>query len=159
MLRRIVVLLCLAGATACGAAPVSDTPVVGTAEGARAVEALAPYVRPTPPGSTGTAGYLRLKNPSAQPAALAGAHAEGVDAVELHTHIQEGDTLMMRQVARMELPPGAEAVFEPGGLHLMLIGVREPLAEGGVLPISLEFEGGVVREVNFAVTQSPPPSE
>ena len=46
----------------------------------------------------------------------------------------------MRPVDAIEIDPGAPVVLQPGGLHLMVIGLGEPLAEGATLPLTLTFE-------------------
>jgi copper(I)-binding protein len=46
----------------------------------------------------------------------------------------------MRPVDAIEIDPGAPIVLQPGGLHLMVVGLSEPLAEGTTLPLTLTFE-------------------
>jgi hypothetical protein len=46
----------------------------------------------------------------------------------------------MRPVAAIEIAPGAPTVLEPGGLHIMLVGLGQKLVEGGTLPLTLTFE-------------------
>jgi copper(I)-binding protein len=63
-------------------------------------------------------------------------------AEEAHIHetvIGEQGTMSMRQVPRLEVPAGGELVLEPGGSHLMLVGVDE-LAVGDTIEITLVWE-------------------
>jgi periplasmic copper chaperone A len=63
-------------------------------------------------------------------------------AEEAHIHetvINEEGTMSMRQVPRLEVPAGGELVLEPGGSHLMLVGVDD-LAVGDTIEITLVWE-------------------
>ncbi len=64
------------------------------------------------------------------------------DHAELHTHIQEGDIMRMRPVGDISLKAGETTRLEPGGLHIMLMGLKRPLAEGDVLPMTFVFDQG-----------------
>ena len=48
--------------------------------------------------------------------------------------------MRMRQVEAIEVAPGTPTVLEPGGLHIMLIGLTGPLVEGESFPLTLDFE-------------------
>jgi hypothetical protein len=48
--------------------------------------------------------------------------------------------MRMRPVDAVEVPAGGEAVLEPGGLHVMLIGLKAPLEEGDSFALRLVFE-------------------
>ena len=54
--------------------------------------------------------------------------------------IEEGGAMKMRAAAPLEIPPGGEVRLEPGGLHVMLMQLREPLEQGGQVPLTLIFE-------------------
>jgi periplasmic copper chaperone A len=60
--------------------------------------------------------------------------------VEMHTMTMEGDVMRMRHVPRVELPAGKPVKLAPGGLHLMLFGVKEPLVPGARVPLALTVE-------------------
>jgi len=52
----------------------------------------------------------------------------------------EGDVMRMRRVEELLVPAGGEVGLLPGGLHLMLLDLREPLVPGDTLSLTLEFE-------------------
>jgi copper(I)-binding protein len=58
----------------------------------------------------------------------------------LHTHIRDGEVMRMRPVADIPIPPGETVRLRPGGLHVMLIGLKEPLRQGTTVPLTLRFE-------------------
>jgi copper(I)-binding protein len=62
----------------------------------------------------------------------------------------------MRQVAAVEIPARGEARLAPGGLHIMLIGLSEPLREDAGFPLTLVFERAGEVTVEVAVERSPP---
>jgi copper(I)-binding protein len=70
---------------------------------------------------------------------LVSAHTDIADKTELHTHVHEGGLMKMQQVEQIEVPAGATLELAPGGYHIMLIGLREPLREGMRFPVRLKF--------------------
>jgi len=96
-----------------------------------------------------SAAYLTLEVTGEQPDRLIAAASPIAETVGLHTHVMDGDVARMRPVAAIEIAPGAPTVLEPGGLHIMLTGLKQPLVEGEILPLSLTFEraGAVELEV------------
>lgn len=100
----------------------------------------APWARESPPGVKNGAAYLTLVNQGEETDQLIAASAPVADAVELHTHLTEGGVMKMRQVEAIEVAPGTPTVLEPGGLHLMFIGLAAPLTAGDRFPLTLSFE-------------------
>lgn len=109
------------------------------------------WARATPPGATTGAAYLQLTNTGERPERLVGARSPLAERVELHTHVMESGMMRMRQVAAIDLPPGERVRLEPGGLHLMLFDLHQPLVAGEQLPLTLELESGDLLELDFAV--------
>lgn len=62
------------------------------------------------------------------------------DTVELHATSEENGMMKMRPVTRLELKAGIPVQLAPGGMHLMVMGVRESIAAGGEIPLTFEFE-------------------
>jgi copper(I)-binding protein len=54
----------------------------------------------------------------------------------------EGDVMKMRAVPKIDLPAGKEVKLEPGGLHVMLIDLKQPLKVGEKVPLTLVFDAG-----------------
>lgn len=112
------------------------------------------WARETPPGVSNGAAYLTLVNDAANKDWLVAAWGAVSETVELHTHLMEGDMIMMRQVERIEVDAGDRTVLEPGGKHLMLIGLKQPLVAGDRFPLTLEFEQNGEITVQFEVRRS-----
>lgn len=86
------------------------------------------------------AAYATLVNAGQQMDRLLAAESPVAGKVELHTVLMEGGVMKMRQVNAIEIHPGEPTVLQPGGLHVMLMGLHAPLKEGEVLTVTLTFE-------------------
>ena len=71
---------------------------------------------------------------------IVSARTDIADTVEIHTHEMDGGMMKMRRVESVEVPAGGEARFKPHGLHLMLFGLKEPLAGGTSYALTVVFE-------------------
>lgn len=109
-----------------------------------------PWTRAAGQGAQGV-GYMTIRNAGAQPDRLLGAESPAAQRVELHTHIRDGEVMRMRPVADIPVPAGGAATLQPGGLHLMLMGLNRPLAVGESVPVTLRFERAGSVTVNLAV--------
>lgn len=108
-----------------------------------------PWARPTAPRQTTGAAYMRLLSPAGD--RLVGASSPVAVRAEVHEMRMDGEVMRMREVSVLELPPGQAVALAPGGLHVMLIGLRERLAVGQHFPLQLRFEQGGAVEVEVSV--------
>ncbi len=130
----LVLVLSLFGASLVGAqADVAACDFVGFVNG---------WARATMPGMPNGAAFGLLVNLGAEDDALIGVSSDMVEAVELHEMVMaEGDVMQMRPLADgIAVAAGGFTALEPGGLHVMLIGLREPLVAGETLDLTLYFE-------------------
>jgi copper(I)-binding protein len=118
--------------TACTAALAADGITVSGA-----------WARATAPGQKTGAVYLELK--SAQDAALVGAESPAARKVELHSTTLDSGVARMRPAARIALPANTPVKIAPGGFHLMLVDVRQPLKSGDRVAVTLIIERDGVR--------------
>jgi hypothetical protein len=86
------------------------------------------------------AAYLTVRNGGDAADRLVGVASEVADRAELHSSVVQDGVMRMRPVDAVEVPAGGEAVLEPGGLHVMLIGLKAPLEEGDSFALTLVFE-------------------
>jgi hypothetical protein len=93
----------------------------------------------TPAMKTGAA-FGVLANEGSEMDRLVAAQSPVAERVELHTHAMDGGIMKMRQVEAIEVHPGTPTVLQPGGLHVMFIGLRAPLQQGSAIPLTLVFE-------------------
>ena len=85
-------------------------------------------------------GFLTIRNMAAEPDRLLSANSPAAGRLELHTHIRDGDVMRMRPVDDIPIPPNGEVTLQPGGHHLMLIGLTQAMDVGGSIPVILRFE-------------------
>jgi len=99
------------------------------------------WARATPPGAKVGGAFLTLLNTGDVPDRLVSASSGIAERVELHTHIKDGDVMRMREVeGGIPLPPGETVKLQPGGFHIMLLGLKQGLAAGSRFPLTLTFE-------------------
>jgi hypothetical protein len=103
-----------------------------------------------------SAGYLLLRNAGAADDAIVAAETDVAETVELHTVTRDEGVMRMRQVESIPVPAGGEAVLEPGGYHIMLIGITRALEEGDIVPLTLRLESGATLELSAPVRRAPP---
>ncbi len=118
---------------------------------AESVSANEPFVRMVPPGMTVSGAFMVLKNADSKDHKLVKAESPVAQAVELHTHTNEGGVMKMRPIKDIEIKTKGEAVLKPGGLHVMLIGLKQELKEGDSVAITLTFEDGSSKKVEAPV--------
>lgn len=126
----VLVSLCAATGPA-AAADVTVGPLVVSDSWARASAA---------PTMKNGAAFFTVANSGSTMDRLVAAATPVAAKAELHTHLMEGGVMKMRPVEAIEVHPGAPVVLQPGGLHVMLMGLKAPLAEGTRIPLTLVFE-------------------
>lgn len=109
-----------------------------------------PYARATVSGQPTGGAYLSISNAGAAGDKLVSASAAVSASVELHEMKMDGTVMRMREVSGIEVPAGKAVELKPGGLHIMLMGLKAPLKEGDKFPLKLKFEkaGEVTVTVN-----------
>ncbi|HUP08948.1 MAG TPA: copper chaperone PCu(A)C [Caldimonas sp.] len=121
------------------------------------ITVVRPWARATVPGAANGAVYMTLRATGSAPDRLVSAKSPVAESVELHVHKMEGGVMQMRAVEAIDVAPGKPAVLAPGGLHLMLFGLRHSLVEGSTFPLTLDFErsGTVTIEIPVLARGAP----
>lgn len=132
-------------------AAVLFAPAAWAGSAADSVTAVDPYVRAVPPGQSTTAAFMVLQNADTKAHAVVKADNPLSQATELHTHVHEGGVMKMRPVKQIDIPAKGEAKLQPGGLHVMLIDLKQPPMHGGTVAVTLTFEDGSTKQVNAEV--------
>lgn len=109
------------------------------------------WVREMPPGAGMTAVFMTLNNSGKVAAQLVGAESTQADSVELHGHSHEHGVMRMRSIGQLDLPAGGDTTLAPGGLHLMVMGLKTPLKAKQRFPLVLKFADGSRLNVNATV--------
>jgi copper(I)-binding protein len=114
------------------------------------------WARPTVAGQQGGGGFMALTSPKAD--RLLGGSTPVAERFELHTMQMQGDVMQMRQVDGIALPAGQKVELKPGGLHVMFIGLKQPLALGSKVPVTLKFEQAGEVKVEFEIASRAAPA-
>jgi len=133
--------------------------LAGCNSGERAPEPGAPTVqvadalcRPTPKGRQTTGCYMILT--ATGPDRLVSVESPQANIVQIHESRMESNMMMMQQLRDgLPLAAGQTTALAPGANHLMLLGVKEPLATGDTVALTLTFEAAAPVEITARVAQ------
>jgi uncharacterized protein YcnI/copper(I)-binding protein len=116
------------------------------------LELTGPFTRATLPNAPVAGGFVTITNKGAEADKLLSASSPISDVVQLHEMKMEGDVMKMNEVAGgIDIPAGGTVSLAPGGLHIMFMGLKEPLVEGGKVPVTLTFEKAGTIEIELSI--------
>lgn len=135
--------------------PAAEAPATGAMAGHDAMEmdhdAKAPatgparivvahlWARPAAAGGN-TAGYFHIRNDGGAPDRLLAVESAVSGKTELHQSKTEGGVMTMAPLTDgVDIPAGADIEFNPGGMHVMFIGLGDGLKAGDKVPVTLVF--------------------
>jgi len=114
-----------------------------------------PWAKPSLKGVPNGAAYMAITNTGEADEVLISAATDIADAVELHTMEMKDGVMRMRQIeGGMTIPAGETVAFEPGGKHLMLIGLNRRLEAGGTFSVTLQFEEAGQKRIEVRITET-----
>jgi periplasmic copper chaperone A len=100
---------------------------------------------------TGVA-YLTIQSPATD--RLVSASTPVAKTAELHTMSMQGMVMKMRPLSGLDIPAGQPVTLKPGGDHIMLMGLNQPLRAGQTFPLTLDFEKAGPRTVIVTVEKA-----
>lgn len=124
------------------------------------VQVSGAWIRQAVKGQSGTGGFMQLT--SNQPLTLTGFRTPVAASAELHEMAMEGDVMRMRAIDALPLPAGQAVALQPGGHHLMLMGLKKALAAGTQVPLTLVLrtaDGKVIRQQIKVPVQAAAPAD
>jgi copper(I)-binding protein len=102
-----------------------------------------------------TGGYLTVENRGAAADELVGVTCACARTVQLHVMSMSGQVMSMRQVQRLAVPAHGKLELKPGGAHLMILGLKQPLKDGEKVNMTLTFRRAGKVETFFHVVTQP----
>ncbi len=145
-MKRLLILSLLAATAACS--PSADK----TAADLSVVSVTGAVCRPTPTGRQVTGCYLTLT--ASRDDTLLTAESRSSALAQVHQASLENNMMVMYEAkAGLPLPAGQAVSLAPGGNHIMLLGVKEPLAAGDTVPLTLTFATAKPVEIEATVGQ------
>ena len=99
------------------------------------------WSRATPGGAKVAGGYLTIENKGTMPDRLVGGSGDLAAKVEVHEMAVNNGVMTMRPLDQgLAIEAGKTVKLAPGGYHLMLMDLKNPLKQGDKVPVTLEFE-------------------
>ena len=99
------------------------------------------WSRATPGGAKVAAGYFTIANNGKAADRLVSATSPVAGKVEVHEMTMANGVMTMRPLdSGLAIEPGKTVTLAPGGFHLMLMDLKQPLKEGELLAVTLQFE-------------------
>jgi copper(I)-binding protein len=127
------------------------------------------WARPSPAMANAGAIYMDITSPDADRLIGASVEASIAGTVEIHETTmadmgggddtadgEMGGAMVMREVGEVALPAGDTVSLEPGGLHIMLLDLPQPLEEGQTFEVTLDFEDAGTMTVDVEVRSEAP---
>ena len=108
------------------------------AQNSAPVQVANAWVRATVPGQKGSGAFMTLTAKTGT--RLVGAASPVAGVAEVHEMAMEGNIMRMRAVTSLDLPAGKAIEFKPGGLHLMLMDLKQTLSAGSTVPVTLQLQ-------------------
>ncbi len=99
-----------------------------------------PWARPTAPGAENAAFYLEIEN-SGDDEILTGASSDRCTMTEVHATTMTDGVMSMAPASAeaLTISSGGSLTLEPGGIHVMCMGIKAPLIQGEVVTVELRF--------------------
>jgi protein SCO1/2 len=122
----------------------------GAAPAGGSITVVEPWARATPPGASVGVVYFEIVN-SGPADELLRIESSSAQRVEMHSMTNRDGMMQMRPVTALPIAANDRLRFRSGGLHAMLVGLKEPLRAGGRVPMTLVFrhEGRVAVEATI----------
>ena len=121
--------------TACSASSADNTHDIGK------LRVSDVWAKATPPQARVAGGYLSVQNRGDAADKLLRVESAVAASVEIHEMSDVGGVARMREVTNgVELPAGSTTTLKPGGYHLMLMNLKQPLAAGQHVPVTLSVQ-------------------
>ena len=114
---------------------------------ADSIELLNASARATLPGMSSSAAYMTIRNGGRKPVQIQALECPLALKSELHTTEMSNGLMSMRRVDNLPINPGEAVELKPGGYHIMLMGLKQPIAANSEIPIIITFSNGVQKTV------------
>jgi copper(I)-binding protein len=141
MIRRLIFAAAAVSALAIATGAAARGPAIAVRE---------PVIRPTAPGQPTTAAYLGLFNLTGKPIRLTGVSCDCAASVTPHQSQMVGGMMHMHPAGALTIPARGQLAFAPGGLHLMVMGLKGPIKAGDAVTMRLSFDHTPPMTVRFA---------
>lgn len=115
------------------------------------IQASQAWSRFTAPSVPTGVVFMQLNNTGAQADALVSVSSPVAKKAEIHNHINDKGVMRMRQVAKIDVLAGKSVTLQPGGFHVMLMGLKQPLKLNDTFPVTLKYQSGRTQKITATV--------
>jgi copper(I)-binding protein len=116
------------------------------------LEVKNPWARDTVGNVTNAAVFMTITSPSAD--RLIAASTPAARKTDLMTMGRGGNVMEMRYLQAIDIPADKPVSLNPGGLHVWLAQLNQPLKAGQTFPLDLKFEKAGERRVTVTVIKA-----
>lgn len=130
--------------------------LAGAAAQAGDISVSGAWIADAPPAAMTRAAYVTLENTSDADIGIVAVSAEGFGMARLHeSKMKDDGVMMMHAVHQLDLAPGVELEMAPGGLHIMLMHPKAPVAEGDTVALTFTLSDAKTLSVDAVVQAGP----
>ena len=97
------------------------------------------------------AGYMQLTNTGHEPLQVVAVHCEFARHCHLHQVTHDQGIVRMKSVSEIDVLPKTTVKLEPGGYHVMVMGITEEFRHAEIMPVELETQAGVRVRVELQI--------
>ncbi|NVJ62569.1 MAG: copper chaperone PCu(A)C [Gammaproteobacteria bacterium] len=109
------------------------------------------WVRGVLPVQKTSAAYFKIKNHTSRELKLESVDSAFANHSMMHKTVESNGMASMEHVESLTLAPNQEIIFKPGGLHVMIMGLKSEFSEQQQLKLTFKFDDGTVKQVNAQV--------
>jgi copper(I)-binding protein len=152
--RRFRLIRCrgLAAVLASSLAPLASVPGNAADYDLGPIHISQTWSRATPKGAAAAAAYLTIINNGKEPDRVNCVSSDASAQCEIHSMTMDDGVMKMRPVeGGLEIKPGETVTLRPGGLHIMLLSLKHPLEQGGMVKTTLKFDKAGTIDVEYPV--------
>lgn len=113
------------------------------------------WIRPAPPSAVSMAGYLTIKNNRDTAITINDLESPLFNMTMVHETIVEDGVASMNHLDNLTIEAGGSATFAPMGIHMMMMGPKEPLAVGRKVPVTLILRNDEAIDIEIEVRNNP----
>ena len=119
--------------------------------GTGGLEVTDAWARPSPSVSDAGALYVTISNDGSEDDVLLSTQTDRCGTSQLHNTVMEDGVMSMVHVESLVVPSGGALLMEPGGLHVMCMGLTQPLEVGETFDVTLTFAEAGDRNIEVSV--------
>ena len=129
----------------------TDNSVISSPAPDKTIEIVNAWSRATPPGAPMGAVYMEFRNHSLEEISIDEISTDAAELSEVHQSVEVDGVMRMREIVPFLIPKNRTVALQPGGKHLMLVRLKQPLQAGSSFTLTVTDGLGIVHEVPVKV--------